>query len=586
MYKQILILISIILTITYGQKVIHFNTASDCFQGCDFNDGSVWIGGVSPNNNNYQYIASIDYSKSKNKYSQKIDSFVNLQLGGLIIIGSPATSVYFTLFADSDISGSTLIGGNVTFTVSDGGGFGADNLTLANQATLALDSDCNALISTGVFEAGSLYTQDILGSFDSQLGSSFEGTFQVANQTTVYLYGKNYIGGTFSVLGETKIENADIYTQAYFYDLEVTSLVQVTPNSGLFVTYDLIAQNIYVDSQGLLATNQYQTFPEDGSPIVVNVGFIWNNQGSTVTFGQADVITINQINSLGSVQFLGDSVVTVQSQSNFTLFYLNTVNNADGTTAIFNLNNTSIETIVPYTSSSAETLVLISYTGENNQLGSTGINSLVNTTVVVNPDSVLTLNNSQVSFAQNSTISLLPVSTVIIAGSQVTVENITVEEATLNVADSNLDGTVSIVDGGRLLFNVSTTTSSVYLSGESKAYLAAPFTINGGLYLVDSSSADIYIDQLSLITSTVSVQIQGLISLDTYSQLTVTVPNANDLVLGKTYYLALSHSPITIDVNNQVTLTNSLPSKIVPQFATTTIDYVNYLTLTVIYIQN
>ncbi|EGG16837.1 hypothetical protein DFA_07815 [Cavenderia fasciculata] len=591
MIKQILILISILLSISYGQKVIHFNTASDCFQGCDFNDGSVWIGGVSPNNN-YQYIASIDYSNSKNKYSQKIDSFINLKLAGLTIIGSPATSVYFTLFAQSDIGPApTVIGGNVTFTIASGGAFGADNLTLANQASLILNSNCNALINTGVFEAGSLYTQDSLGSFDSQYGSTFEGTFHVANQTTVYLYGKNYIAGSFSILGETKIEVADIYTQAYFYDLRVTSLVQVTPHSGLFVTYDLTAPNIYVSNQGRLATNQYQTLPEDGSPIIVNIGFIWNDQGSTVSFGPADTITIGQVNSLGSVQFRGDSLVTVQSsplqlQSNFTLFYLNTVNNADGSTATFNLNNTSIETIIPYTSTSAETLVLINYTGKNNQLGSSGINSLVNTTVIVNVDSTLSLYNSQISFVKNSTISLLPVSNVIIAGgSQVTIPNITVQQATLSIANSNLDGTVSLFDGGRLFFNVSTTTSSIYLSGESNAFLSAPLYISGGLYLTDSSSVDITVDQLATTTGSVSVAIQGAINLDSYSQLTITVPNAHNLIIGKTFYLVASHAPINIDTNNQVTLNNYLPSHLVPQFATTTINYVNYLTLTVIYVR-
>ncbi|EGG16397.1 hypothetical protein DFA_09431 [Cavenderia fasciculata] len=204
-HLSILILILSIVSFCFGQKIIQFDTSSDCYQGCDFNDPSVWIGGVAPNQN-FKYIASINYTSTNNNLPQNIDSFKSIELAGLIVVGSPSGSpVTVTSYTTTQIKGSVLIGNNAKYeSVEDLSA--TKGVTLANEGAMVLEMGSGITANLNSLAGNlTLSNASIEGSVTLTGGQVYlEGAYitqdlTISSSVSTHLTAPLMVGGNFNL---------------------------------------------------------------------------------------------------------------------------------------------------------------------------------------------------------------------------------------------------------------------------------------------------------------------------------------------------------------------------------------------------
>ncbi|EGG25311.1 hypothetical protein DFA_03560 [Cavenderia fasciculata] len=551
-------------------KTIQFNIATDCSSsaGCDFNDGSNWIGGVSPNNGDYIYIASINFTNARpSTPKQTIYSYKSLTLAAISIVGSESVQVEFNTFSGCDVAGEAYLGKSATWNVVGSSDIGAAAVLLDDESSLLLQGDCNFFANSAFFGSGSVYRQESYGSFETQTGPSiFSGSLFIQNQTTVYLYGQNTIGGSFFIDGDTTLDSALITTQAYFEDLQVNVAVVVAAYSALFVTFDFQAPNVTIFTQGQISVNPHLLSTPDGSPIIVSVGSLTAQEYTYAWFGTADTITLGQVNSSGTVEFSGASTIQFTGEPSWIqIFNVDTVNNADGSILNLNLNNTNIAYILAYTSSSANTYVKFNYQGSN-QLGSIVSSPLYNTLISVLPNATLDLTDSIIESDENSYFAVEKNALLLIDNSTINTPSILADtNATVQVFDSTLITSIGISYGSSLLLQDTNINYDVNATLSSSVNATGTVVIGGHLYLENDCNLNVLIQDLSSQPSA-PVQVQGGAYFSETSQLVVTFANAKrDLKLNQYYNILSSNEPISMPT---CILTNPLSNpKYRPQFA-------------------
>ncbi|EGG23455.1 hypothetical protein DFA_05588 [Cavenderia fasciculata] len=543
----LLLLCTIVLTVVSQQQpnVIQWDSSVDCNTfHCEFNDPANWVGGLIPSTDD---IASIQLTNAQS--AQTIFAHDNVKISGLVLNGSFA-GLEFAAFANFQVIGNVAVGNFTTFYMSNYTYFAATgNLSVDNDGSfIALECAGVMVQGTAFFDSGAVYNQGINGTFVVYKGSSFNGNASLAAFTTVRLGGFVSVSGwtPFTALGDVIVENLNINEASTVNiggNLLATSILLET-EATLTVDFSVSIRILNLDLNAQFIQNPDQLSTYDGSPITVLIDIIDSKTISTVIFGKADSVDVPSIYMAQGYVVSTDLVSSLNLGSDNVewsyLFILQfTLGYPHANVGVFSANLTNIG-VNHIWDTKLNTSPNTTLTFNSHASWASTTFALNNAIVSVQSNTLLNLTNSQLELVGNSTVDLLPYSSLLVKDSTVQTSSVNVAfDSNASFIATNYTGDVTVSKGNVTVQN--STISGTVTTQTSQVFISSPVAI-GSLHLLGESILTIDItNPLSTFVSGVPIIIEEAFSFD-LGAVTVTIQNPSILQAGQSYYVAVSPS--------------------------------------------
>ncbi|EGG16213.1 hypothetical protein DFA_09243 [Cavenderia fasciculata] len=556
------------------QIVVQFDTSVDCSkQSCDFNDPSMWIGGVVPDAAGY--VASIDYTAPGSSLDgvQAISSTTfNLKLDSIIINSVVQSLVQLTLLNHVMLFDTMNVGAGCTILVLENSTLTiANNLSVADQGTVYVSQDSSVMVGTASFDIGSSYTQQVNGYFSSNGGASIWGELTLVGETSFALYGTgNVVGGLLTT---------GLHGIALFSDVLVTQLGYVDVQGSLVVTGTLelsraasvvVNYNVSVVPGGSIVLGEYSTFKQSPSyapapaqgPVIVQIDNVIGQASSQISIGRADELNLGTLDLDGQLQITTLVDFTdIMGPANISQLILQATTsvNADLHFAIYT-GHVNISQIYSYFTVGQPSTVSIVF-DQSSLLVDTPI-TLYNTILTVSMQSVLNITTGFFSLSNDSQVIVNDGSSLNLYDTQFTTPNITTGTgSSVSITNTQMDGNILLNHGSSLLVNQSTITGDISADDAKLLFIGqngSLSSVSGGLYVYSQATIGITVDSLSTSYGGVPLSAgsfelnDGTLSLNTLQPL-------NTLQVGQAYFIVQATESLIV-IPTQCTIQFTLPA--------------------------